>query len=307
MRLAIPDYISNSYFPVIAAVELDLFRQQGLDIELELVFPVTRAMQALQAGDYDFVAGSASATLTGFPEWTGAKLLAALAQHTYWFLVMRSELQPTRGDLEIVRGRRIGAAPGVDVSLKRLLKEVGIDPEKDVHIGPVPGTASNLSFGVTAAQALEDGQLDGFWANGMGAEVAVRSGSGTIVLDVRRGDGPPPARHYTFPALVTRDDVIARQPEAVEAAIKGLMAAQRALRADSSLATEVGERVFPQMEASMIAQLVERDAPYYQPAISATTVERLQQFAQDMGLLATPAPYEHVVALQFAHLWAAAG
>jgi len=36
-------------------------------------------------------------------------------------------------------------------------------------------------------QALEEGKIDGFWANGMGTEIAVRRGVGTIVLDIRRG------------------------------------------------------------------------------------------------------------------------
>jgi ABC-type nitrate/sulfonate/bicarbonate transport system substrate-binding protein len=78
--------------------------------------------------------------------------------------------------------------------LKRMLVESGMDPERDVRIGPVPGTAGpGVSFGVAAAKALEEGKLDGFWANGMGAEVAVRNGAGTLVLDARRGDGPPAA------------------------------------------------------------------------------------------------------------------
>ncbi len=50
-----------------------------------------------------------------------------------------------------------------------------------------PGT----NFGLAAAEALERGEIDGFWANGMGAEIAVTRKIGTIVLDVRRGDGPP--------------------------------------------------------------------------------------------------------------------
>ena len=32
MKLAVPDMISNSYFPAIAAIELGLFREQGLEI-----------------------------------------------------------------------------------------------------------------------------------------------------------------------------------------------------------------------------------------------------------------------------------
>ena len=57
-----------------------------------MVFPVGRAMRALRDGDIDFVAGPAHPTLSAFPGWQGAKLLAALSQHTFWLLVMRSDL-----------------------------------------------------------------------------------------------------------------------------------------------------------------------------------------------------------------------
>jgi hypothetical protein len=72
MKIAIPDLISNSYFPVIAAVQLGYFESDGLDMQLELLFPVTRAMHALHDGQFDFVAGAAHATLGAFPRWAGA-------------------------------------------------------------------------------------------------------------------------------------------------------------------------------------------------------------------------------------------
>jgi NitT/TauT family transport system substrate-binding protein len=305
LRIAIPDLISNSYFPAIAAVELGFFRAEGLDMELELHFPVTAAMQALRDGRFDFVAGAAHATLTAFPEWRGARLLAALAQHMYWFLVLRSDLGVSRGDVQAVKGLRIGAAPGVDLGLRGLLAAAGIDIERDgVWIGPVPGTdAPSVSFGVTAAQALADGKLDGFWANGMGAEVALRRGIGTLVLDVRRGDGPPPARHFTFPALVATEELLDSQPQAAAAAVRALVAAQQALREDPSRAGEVGKRLFPPAEAELIVDLIRRDVPFYDPAISPETVEQLNAFARGAGLLPADVPYDRVVATQFSHLW----
>src|SRR5215813_5837084 len=123
MRLAVPDMVSNSYFPAIAAAELGFFAEEGLDVQLDLLFPVPQTMAALRDGELDFVAGSAHSTLMAFPAWQGAKLLMALAQRTYWLLVLRSDLQPRRGDLSLLKGLRIGAAPGVDLSLKRLLIE----------------------------------------------------------------------------------------------------------------------------------------------------------------------------------------
>ena len=209
MRIAVPDLVSNSYFPAVAAVELGFFREQGIDMELEMVFPVGRSMQALRDGDVDFVAGPAHATPSAFPGWQGAKLLAALSQHTFWLLVMRSDLGIGPGDVEAVEGRRIGAAPGPDAALRRLLAEAGVDPDADVSLAPVPGSdAAGVSFGVHAAQALHDGTIDGFWANAMGAEVAVQSGIGKVALDPRRGLGPPAARDYTFAALVSTDRLI---------------------------------------------------------------------------------------------------
>jgi ABC-type nitrate/sulfonate/bicarbonate transport system substrate-binding protein len=156
---------------------------------------------------------------------------------------------------------------------------------------------------VTAARALEEGRLDGFWANAMGAEVAVRRGIGTMVLDVRRGDGPPAAQYYTFPALVTTEERIQNEPDSVIAAIRAIRRAQKVLRADPSRATAVGERLFPATEAGLIAQLIERDLPYYDPEISEGTVKSLNQFALDAGFLSAPVPYERVVATQFSHLW----
>jgi ABC-type nitrate/sulfonate/bicarbonate transport system substrate-binding protein len=305
LRIAVPDLVSNSYFPIIAAVELGFFKQEGFDAQVDLLFPVPKTFAALRAGELDFVVGSAHATLLAFPQWQGARLLCAIGKYTYWFLVVRSDLKPKRGDLEIVKGLRIGAAPGVDLSLKQMLTDAGIDPEKNgVQIMPIPGAAGpNVSFGLSAAKALEEGKLDGFWANGMGCEVAVRRGVGTMVLDVRRGDGPPAARHYTFSALVTTQSRIAAEPQSARAAIRAVMRAHKALKENPDLATEVGKKRFPPAEAQLIAELIRRDLPYYDPVIGAQTVDDMNRFAQQIGLLTKVVPYEGVVATELNALW----
>src|ERR1700739_1089120 len=111
MKLAVPDLISNSYFPAVAAVELGFFNEEGLDVSLELIFPVDKAYQAMRDGAVDFVGGSAHSALAAFPEWRGVKLLCAQAQGMYWFLVARADLGASRGGVSIVLGLRVGAAP----------------------------------------------------------------------------------------------------------------------------------------------------------------------------------------------------
>lgn len=306
-RVAVPDFVSNSYFPAIAAIELGFFAREGLDVAHELIFPNYKAYEALRDGKIDFVAGPAHAVFRAFPEWEGAKLLAALARGMYWLLVMRTDLAATPGDVNAVKGRTIGAAPLVDQGLKRLLIDAGLDLDRDgVRVVGVPGASEpGVSFGVAAAKALADGKLDGFWANAMGAENAVRGGVGKVVLDVRRGLGPPAAFHYTMPVLATSDHAIKRDPNMVAAGVRAVVQAQRALKRDVGLATQVGEALFPPAEAALIADVIARDLPYYDPTISEVAVAGLNRFAQASGLAQRSVPYTQVVAMEFRHLWTA--
>jgi len=305
LRIAIPDMVSPSYFPAIAAVELGYFGKEGLEATIELLFPVTKTYEALREGRLDFVGGAAHAPLYAFRDWAGCKLLCALSQHMYWFLVVRKDLGVSRGDLHALKGLRIGAAPGPADGLKRMLVDSGIDPEREVNIAPVPAT-SGVSFGLAAARALEKGAVDAFWANGMAAEIAVRGGFGALVIDARRGDGPKASRHYTFPAFVTTQKRIDESPGTVAAALRAVVAAQAALKRDPSLAAATAKKHFPEAELALIAGLVGRDAPYYDPTISGEAVDSLNAFARATGLLSAAPAYDRVVATQFQSLWSGA-
>jgi NitT/TauT family transport system substrate-binding protein len=139
VRIATPDLVTNSYFPALAAEELGVFRDEGLEAHVELL-PSLDAVNALRDGGVDFVAGGAHTMLLAFPEWNGAKLVVTLSQGTPWLLVVRADLPARRGDIGAVKGLRIGAAAGPDRALRRLLAEVGLDPARDgITIGPVPG------------------------------------------------------------------------------------------------------------------------------------------------------------------------
>jgi len=253
----------------------------------------------------DFVAGGAHTTLLAFPQWKGAKLVVTLSQGTPWLLVVRADLPARRGEIGAVTGLRIGAAPGPDRAFLHLLAEVGIDPARDgVTIGPVPGALDpGASFGVVAADALERRLVDGFWANALGSETAVRRGVGKVIADVRRGDGPPGAGQYTFAALATTETLITREPERVAAAVRAIVRTQRMLRKEPARASEVGRRRFPPAAAEIIAAIVERDLPFYEPVISQAAVETMNGFAQAIGLLATPVRYDDVVATRLSPLW----
>ena len=68
-------------------------------------------------------------------------------------------------------------------------------------------------------------------------------------------------------------------------------------------AAEVGRKLFPPSAAALIPELIRRDLPFYDAAISKEFVAGMNQFARDVGILHGEVPYDGVVATRFAQLW----
>lgn len=306
MRIAVPDLVSNSYFPAAAADVLGYYRAEGLDLHVVHISPVEKCAAALRDGDVEFIGASAHAPLLAFPDWQGVKLICAQSQGLYWFLVMRRDLGIARGDLEAIKGRRIAAVPFTAAALRRVLAAAGIDAGRHGVDIVIPDAARHggVNFGVAAAQALESREIDGFFANGMGAELAVTAGIGDIVLDLRRGDGPPACFNYTMPTIATTDRMISASPQIVAGVVRAIVRTQRAMRTDLGVAAQAGGKLFPPREAQLIAAIVARDLPYYRADIAPGFVAAMNGFARDIGLLkARDMAYDSVVATAFADLW----
>jgi NitT/TauT family transport system substrate-binding protein len=304
-RLMVADLDSPSYFVAIAAVELGFFKDQGIDIALERAYGAHGGVQRLRDGELHFFGGPAYAATQAFPAWKGAKLLCALAQYSYWFLAVRADLGVKRGDLGALKGLRISSSMAPPVQgLKHLLAESGIDLDRDnVRIVPAPPSTEGRWMGRAGVDAIEQGLADAYWGNGMRLAIGENLGVAKLHLDLRRGDGPPGARLYNFAALTTTERLIEEQPDVAAGAVRAIVKAQAALKADPWLATAIGERLFPPEEAPLIAGLIARDTPFYDATISAEAVDGLNKFAKACGLISEPVPFDRLVASQFRELW----
>jgi NitT/TauT family transport system substrate-binding protein len=303
-RIWVPDLDSPSYFVAIAAVELGFFKQQG--IAIEFVYNTKEGPELMREGKLDFIAGPAFAGTRAFSAWRGLKLLCALSQYSYWFMAVRSTLNIKRGDLEGIKGLRISAAPAwPEMALRHMLADAGIDLERDkVQIVPPPPPYGDKGFMArNGVDSIIQNTADAYWGNGMRVALGERLGIAKLHLDLRRGDGPPGARYYNFAALTARERLIIEHREVAAGAIRAIVKAQKALKANPSISTEIGQRLFPADEAQLIAGLIERDAPFYDAEISHDAVDGLMNFAKGYGLIKDAVPYEDLVATQFSHLW----
>lgn len=301
MRLTVSDVVSPSYFVATAAVELGFFRDEG--VQVELAPPPTDTSQALLTGEIDFIGGSPYIALSAFPEWQGGRVLCALAHHTYWFLAVRASIRARRGDLSVLRGLRISAAPAPGLALKLLLTRAGFDLERDgIQIVATPHHESG-NWAWDGIHAIQQGLADAYWGNGMRAGLGVRHGVARVLLDVRRDGGPAGTRGLTFPALVATDRLVRDHPDAAAGAVRAIVKTQRVLQADPALAAAVGRRRFPPEESELIAGQVARDARFYRASVTRRMFDNTAAFARDLGLLSGPVSYQEVVALQFKELW----
>lgn len=103
---------------------------------------------AINDGAAHFFAGPAYDPLKTFPGFRGAKILCAIAQYSYWFMGVRTDLDIKRGDLAALKGLRISSSqssPGQ--GLRQMLAEAGIDLERDnVQIVKSPSTGHHRKF-----------------------------------------------------------------------------------------------------------------------------------------------------------------
>jgi ABC-type nitrate/sulfonate/bicarbonate transport system substrate-binding protein len=303
-RIWVPDLDSPSYFVAIAAVELGHFKQEGIDIEF--VYNTKQGPELMLDGKVHFIGGPAFAATRTFPAWKGVKLLCGLAQYSYWFMAVRKTLDIKRGDLQALKGLRISAAvswPGM--GLRYMLADAGIDLERDnVQLIPPPPPYGDKGFlARTGVDTIINGTADAYWGNGMRVALGESMGIAKLHLDLRRGDGPPGARFYNFPALATTERVVNEHPQVAAGAVRAIVKAQQALKANAALAGEIGKRLFPADEAELITGLIERDAPFYDAQITHEAVDGLMKFAKGFGLVQQAVPYEQLIATQFRHLW----
>jgi ABC-type nitrate/sulfonate/bicarbonate transport system substrate-binding protein len=223
-----------------------------------------------------------------------------------WLLVVRADLVAKQGDLSAIKGLRLSAAGGGPFqALNQMVIRAGILPGRDFElIVDQPAThGRDVSFGVFAARQLEAGLIDGFWGNALGAETVVESGAGKVLIDVRRGDDPADVRHFSFAALATTDAYLQRNAAGVEATVRAIVKAQRMLRAEPSLARKIGEGKFPPDSAELIVRTIQRDVQFYDPVITEEAVASMNAFAQAIGYLPAPVPYDHVVDVRFRQCW----
>jgi hypothetical protein len=75
------------------------------------------------------------------------------------------------------------------------------------------------------------------------------------------------------------------------------------LRAEPSLAQKIGQGKFAPDLTELIVRTIQRDVGFYDPIITEAAVANMNEFAQAIGYLSGPVPYDQVVDVRFRQCW----
>ncbi len=286
------------FLPIYAAEQLGYLKGEGIAAQFVDFEGGAEVTTAMVGGSIDLGGTMAERPLILAEKGFGAKNLVALENKNPLFLVLRKD-HPAK-TVKDLKGAKLGmtrAGSGTDLSLRALLKDAGLEPDKDVAIIAVGGVSS-------ANAALKAGQVDGFMGGEPGGAIAVEQLKlARYFLDPRVGQGPKFLQFMTFPTIQASDKWIAANPQTAERLVRAIVKTLKRMREDPESAVAVGQKIFPNMDVAIIRSIIAIEKNTYHPAITEEAMRTLNQFQKQTGAIKGDVAYDKVVATQFQRIW----
>jgi ABC-type nitrate/sulfonate/bicarbonate transport system substrate-binding protein len=268
MRMAFTS-LSSVMCPPWIARELGIFHKYGLDVEVIATPTGVEGMNALIAGELQFLQISggttASAALGGADVMVVGTTLDALVQS----LMARPEIEKA----EQLKGKsvcitRFGTS--IDVGARMALKHFGLVPEKDVAIVQVGGMESMVT-------ALQTNRIQAGILSYPAITQALKLGHRTL-LDVASLGIP-----YAFTGMTTRGRLIKEDPDLVRRYMMAQTEAIARAKRDKNMALKVMGKYLRTTNPNALAESYDIDVQKYLLRVPLTTAEAMKSVLDDLA------------------------
>ena len=284
------------YAPQYIAIEEGYFAEEGLDLTLVTGFGADKTMTAVLSGEADIGFMGAEASVYAYQEGANDPVVnfAQLTQRAGNFLVAREEMPAfIWGDLKgsKVLGGRKGGMP--EMVFEYILKENGIDPEKDLEID------QSIDFGSTAA-AFSGGLGDFSVEFEPSATALEKEGAGSVVASLGVDSGYVPYTSYSAKTSFMNEnpEIIRKFTNALQ---KGMDYVQNHTPEEIA---KVIEPQFTETDLGTITTIVKR---YYEQdtwkdnlIFERESFDLLQDILEGAGELQERVAYENLVTREYA-------
>ena len=149
------------------AKDMGFFKKQGLDVNVIYIEGTPKALMALFAGELQVVAGTGPAVASAKVRGADATMIMGLEVYLPYYLVATSGIKSVE-DLKGKVGANHSAATSADFAMRLGLRNIGLDPERDVNLRVVGATNLRM-LAMQQGQAqftVADGDLKVTWSGG---------------------------------------------------------------------------------------------------------------------------------------------
>jgi NitT/TauT family transport system substrate-binding protein len=261
--------LSAVMMPPWLAREAGIFNKHGLEVEVIATPTGIEGMNALIAGEVQFLQISggttASAALGGADAMIVGTTLDTLVQN----LMARPEIEKA----EQLRGKSLGITrfgTSIDVGARIALRHFGLVPEKDVAIVQVGGMESMVA-------ALQGNRIQAGILSYPAITHAKKLGH-HVLLDVASLGLP-----YAFTGMTTRGRTIREDPDLVRRYMMAQVEAIARAKRDRNLAMTVMGKYLRTTNPAALSDAYEIDVQKYMLKVPLTTVDAVKSALEDLS------------------------
>jgi NitT/TauT family transport system substrate-binding protein len=230
------------YLPVYFAEQHGYFKDQDLNVRIDVASSSTNALAAVISKSADFSLHGPEWTAISFSRGAPVKVVGGTLNRLGVWLTCKADLP--FNDFASLAGKTVstGTMPTTSTSaFLRLAKQAGLDPKKDLNVLEVP---MGNEIG-----PLNSGQADCAVLYEPGASQAEAQGY-KVVAAFSKQIGP-----YTFSAISTRQDI---DPAISRKFVSGIDRALKAIHEDPEAAVASGLLLFPNLPPAVVRASVLR-------------------------------------------------
>ena len=254
LRIVFVSLSWNNQLPYRIAIAKGFFREQGLNVEQIFVRGGPTAIAALISGNVDFGSiGGAQAPIRSNARGLDLQILASLSNYTNYTLLGSKEAK----SIEELRGKIIGvtgAGAYSDFAIRIFLKRHSMDPDRDVTLRAIGGTALR-------AIALEKGVIA---AAPFTAEDTIRLLDKGYPMIVNLNE----ALRIPQSILVTRGEMLQKYPETTKRFLKAMILGMQVAKYQKKEAIQIGKASGLPGEPELIQRSYDLFSPGYAADLS---------------------------------------
>ena len=240
-------YFGN--MPIYAAAEAGFFKQKGISLEVITMRGGPAAANALISGDVDLVTGALEQALKMKAKGQDIKVIASI-QHKSPFAIVVPVDSPVKS-LADLKGKTIGVTAvgsSSNVQLRGYMRQQGMDPDKDFQIA---------GLGASILPAFERGQVPAAIMLAPALTKVLADKKARTIADFRQQP------YHTMTVIVRAADVTGPKAAALKGVVQAMSAAQKALYDDPALASRVAKTYFPDIDPTLMEQMIKAEIQQY--------------------------------------------